>query len=201
MKLKKKMASKIILASKSKVRKKILEENNIDCIVEPSNIDEDQIKESLLKKGATPEIISKNLAELKANKISKKKIDQLVLGADSIIDLEGEIISKPLSREQGLEILKKLNGKKHHLISSVCVSMNGSMIWNYTDKAALTMKKLTLDELKEYLEKIKDEVLYAYNVYQIEGEGKNLFLNIYGDRDTIMGLPVKKIKKYLENFK
>ena len=201
MKLVKKMIKKIILASKSKVRKKILEENNIDCIVEPSNIDEDQIKESLLKKGASPEIISKNLAELKANKVSKKNIDYLVLGADSVIDLNGELISKPKNRDQALEILKKLNGKKHYLISSVCISKNGSMIWNYTDKASLTMKNMTEDELKVYLSKISDQALYSYNVYQIEGEGRNLFSNINGDENTIMGLPIKKIKEYLSNYK
>jgi len=194
------MVDKIILASKSKVRKKILEENNINCIMEPSNIDEDLVKESLIKEGATPSIISKNLAELKANKISQKSNEAIVLGADSIIDLEGDIISKPSSREEALKILQKLNGKKHYLISSVCISKNGSMIWNYTDKAALTMKKMTDDELKNYLKKIKDENLYAYNVYQIEGEGKKLFSKIDGNRDTIMGLPLKQIKDYLKNY-
>ena len=193
--------SNLILASKSKVRKEILNKNNISCIVEPSNVDEDLVKESLLNEGATPEVISKNLAELKANKISQKKNDDIVLGADSIIDLEGEIISKPIDRKQALDILKKLNGKKHYLISSVCISKNGSMIWNYTDKAALTMKKMSDEELKEYLDKINDESLYAYNVYQIEGEGRSLFSKIEGDEDTIMGLPVKKIKDYLGNFK
>jgi len=191
----------IILASKSKVRKEILEKNKIFCVAEPANIDEDSIKDGLLKEGVTPEIISKNLAELKANKVSKKKNGELVLGADSIIDLNGEIISKPTNRNEALEILNKLNGKKHYLISSVCISKCGSMIWNYTDKAALTMKKMTLTELKDYLSKIKDEDLYAYNVYQIEGEGRNLFSNIDGDENTIMGLPIKNIKKYLENFK
>ena len=200
MKLKKKMVKKIILASKSRVRKKILEENKINCFVEPANIDEDLIKDSLLKEGASPTIISKNLAELKANKISKKKNDELVLGADSIIDLNGKIISKPSNREEALNILQKLNGKKHHLISSVCISKNGSMIWNYTDKADLTMKKLNDEELKLYLFKISDEDLYAYNVYQIEGEGRSLFSKIEGDEDTIMGLPVKQIKKYLRNY-
>ena len=191
----------LILASKSKVRKEILNKNNINCIVEPSNIDEDLIKKSLLKEGATPEIISKNLAELKANKVSKKKNGNIVIGADSVIDLESEIISKPLDRDEAFKILKKLNGKKHYLISSVCISKNGSMIWSYTDKAALTMKKMSDEELKKYLEKISDEALFAYNVYQIEGDGRTLFSNIEGDEDTIMGLPVKKIKEYLNNFK
>ena len=195
------MLSKIILASKSKVRKTILEKNGIECIVEPANVNEDLVKESLLKEGATPEIVSKNLAEIKAQKISQKKHDQLVLGADSIIDLDNEIISKPNNRDEALKILKKLNGKKHYLISSVCIAKNGSMIWNYTDKASLTMKNMSDNELKEYLSKIFDEELYAYNVYQIEGEGKNLFLKINGDKDTIMGLPIKKIKEYLKNFK
>ena len=187
----------IILASKSKVRKEILEKNKIFCVAEPSNVDEDSIKDGLLKEGATPEIISKNLAELKANKVSKKKNGELVLGADSIIDLNGEIISKPTNRNEALEILNKLNGKKHYLISSVCISKYGSMIWNYTDKAALTMKDMTTEQLKTYLNKIKDEALYAYNVYQIEGEGRSLFSKIEGDEDTIMGLPVKKIKEYI----
>ena len=188
---------KIILASQSKVRKEILDKNNINCVVEKSNVDEDSVKKSLLNEGAPPEIISKNLAELKANKISEKKNGEIVIGADSVIDLEGEIISKPLDRKEALNILKKLNGKKHYLISSVCISKNGSMIWNYTDKAALTMKKMSDEELKEYLDKISDEALYAYNVYQIEGEGRSLFSNIEGDEDTIMGLPVKKIKEYI----
>ena len=192
--------SDLILASKSKVRKEILNKNNIVCTVEPSNVDEDLVKESLLNEGATPEIISKNLAELKANKISQKKNGEIVLGADSVIDLEGEIISKPIDRKQALDILKKLNGKKHYLISSVCISKNGSMIWNYTDKAALTMKKMSDEELKEYLDKINDESLYAYNVYQIEGEGRSLFSKIEGDEDTIMGLPVKKIKEYINSL-
>ena len=192
------MQNKIILASKSKVRKDILNKNNIENIVEPSNVDEDIVKSNLIKEQATPEIISKNLAELKANKISAKKPDQLVLGADSVIDLDGELISKPKSREDAIKILKKLNGKSHFLISSVCISKNGSMIWNYTDKAKLTMKNLSDEELKEYLSKISNEVLYAYNVYQIEGEGKYLFTNIEGDEDTIMGLPIKKIKEYLK---
>ena len=191
------MVKEIILASKSLVRKKILEENGIKCIVEPSNVDEDLVKESLLKKNITPKIISKNLAELKANKISQKKNGKLVLGADSIIDLDGEIISKPLNRKDAFNILKKLNGKKHQLISSVCISKNGSMIWNYTDAANLTMKQMTNEELKSYLTKIKDKELYAYNVYQIEGEGRSLFSKIEGDEDTIMGLPVKQIKAYL----
>ena len=195
------MLNKIILASKSKVRKEILDKNNIENSVEHSNVDEDTIKSSLLKEAASPEIISKNLAELKANKVSMKKINEIVLGADSVIDLEGELISKPESREDAMNILKKLNGKSHFLISSVCVSKNGSMIWNYTDKARLTMKKLSADELKIYLSKISDETLYAYNVYQIEGEGRNLFENIKGDKDTIMGLPVEKIKEYLSTIK
>ena len=192
---------KIILASKSKVRKKILDENDILNEVKPSNVDEDVVKLSLLKEKASPEIISKNLAELKANKVSHNYSDNLVLGADSVIDLEGELISKPNDRNEALEILKKLNGKKHHLISSVCISRNGSMVWNYTDRAALTMKKMSEDELKSYLAKISDEALYAYNVYQIEGEGKMLFSKIYGDKNTIMGLPVNKIKEYLNNYK
>ena len=194
------MLNKIILASKSKVRKDILNKNNIESIVEPSNVDEEIVKLSLIKEQATPEIISKNLAELKANKVSMKKIDQIVLGADSVIDLDGELISKPENREEAFNILKKLNGKKHYLISSVCISKYGSMIWNYTDKAELTMKEFTDNDLKKYLSKITDEALYAYNVYQIEGEGRNLFLSIKGDENTIMGLPVKKIKEYLETI-
>ena len=192
---------KIILASKSKVRKKILDENDILNEVKPSNVDEDIVKLSLLKEKATPEIISKNLAELKANKVSNKYVDDLVSGADSVIDLEGELISKPNDRNEALGILKKLNGKKHHLISSVCISKNGSMVWNHTDKALLTMKKMTEEELKEYLLKISDEALYAYNVYQIEGEGRDLFSSIDGNENTIMGLPIEKIKKYLDNYK
>ena len=191
----------IILASKSKVRKEILDKNNIDVQVEPSNVDEDVIKNNLIKEKASPEIISKNLAELKANKISSKKNNSLVLGADSVIDLEGELISKPESREEAMKILKKLNGKKHNLISSVCISKDGTMIWNYTDKAILTMKNMSEEDLKNYLSKISDEALYAYNVYQIEGEGRNLFLDINGDEDTIMGLPIKKIKEYLNEKK
>ena len=191
---------KIILASKSKVRMDILKQNNVDCVVEPSNVDEDEIKKSLLKEGASPEIISKNLAEVKANKVSQKKISDIVLGADSVIDLEGEIISKPQSREQAMEILKKLNGKKHSLISSVCISKGGTMIWNYTDKAELFMKKFSEEELNVYLSKISDKALYAYNVYQIEGEGKNLFSKIVGDKSTVMGLPIKKIKEYLSSI-
>ena len=191
------MLNKIILASKSKVRKNILDKNNIESIVEPSNVDEDIIKSSLLKENASPEIISKNLAELKANKISAKMQDKIVLGADSVIDLNGELISKPENREEAMTILKKLNGKPHLLISSVCISKNGSMIWNHTDKATLTMKNFSDQELAEYLSKISDENLYAYNVYQIEGEGRNLFSSIKGDEDTIMGLPIKKIKEYL----
>ena len=188
----------IILASKSKIRKEILNNHNVFCDVEVSNVDEEPIKESLIKEGASPEIISKNLAELKANKVSQKKNNSFVLGADSVIDLSGELISKPESRDEALTILKKLNGKKHSLISSVCISKNGSMIWNYTDKAYLTMKNFSEDELKLYLSKISDEKLYAYNVYQIEGEGRTLFSSIEGDEDTIMGLPIKKIKEYLE---
>ena len=192
---------KIILASKSKVRKDILMEHNIDCEVIQSNIDEDPIKDSLIAEGATPEIISKNLAELKANKVSSNLYDELVLGADSVIDLNGELISKPSSREEAMNILRKLNGKSHYLISSVCISKNNSMIWNHTDKAKLTMKNFSDLELKDYLNKISDEALYAYNVYQIEGEGKNLFEKIEGDKDTIMGLPIIQIKTYMENYK
>jgi|TARA_B100001093_G_C26546757_1_gene892701 septum formation protein len=191
----------IILASKSKVRKEILDKNNIPNKVEHSNVDENIIKESLLKEKALPEIISRNLAELKANKVSQKINDSLVLGADSVIDLDGELISKPGNREEAMIILKKLNGKKHNLVSSVCISKNGSMIWNYTDKATLEMKNMSENDLKKYLSKISDESLYAYNVYQIEGEGKNLFSSIEGDEDTIMGLPIKKIKEYLGNYK
>ena len=194
------MQNKIILASKSKVRKDILDNNDIECVVEPSNVDEDPVKESLLKEQASSEIISKNLAELKANKVSMKKTDEIVLGADSVIDLEGELISKPENREDAMQILRKLNGKSHLLISSVCISKNGSMIWNYTDKAKLTMKNFTEDELKNYLTKISDEALYAYNVYQIEGEGRHLFSKIEGNENTIMGLPIDKIKDYLKNY-
>ena len=190
----------IILASKSKVRKEILDKNNIYNQVKPSNVDEDIVKLSLLKNKATPEDISKNLAELKANKVSQANKDVLVLGADSVIDLDGELISKPENRKEALDILKKLNGKKHHLISSVCISKNGAMIWNFTDMASLTMKNFNENELKVYLSKIPDEILYAYNVYQIEGEGRNLFLEIKGDENTIMGLPIKKIKEYLSNY-
>ena len=192
--------SDLILASKSKVRKEILEKHKINCLVEPSNIDEEPLKDSLLKEGLQSEIISKNLAELKANKVSQKKNEELVLGADSVIDLEGELISKPKSRDDAMNILKKLNGKKHHLISSVCISKNGSMIWSYTDKASLTMKNMSDENLKEYLSKITDEALFSYNVYQIEGEGRTLFSNIEGDEDTIMGLPVKKIKEYINSL-
>ena len=191
----------IILASKSEVRKKILLENGISCSVEPSKVDEEVIKESLLKEGATPEIISKNLAELKANKISNKNPNELVLGADSVIDLDGEIVSKPKSREEALNILKKMSGKSHFLISSVCISKKGNMIWNYTDKAELVMKKFNDSELKNYLLKISDKNLFAYNVYQIEGEGKKLFSEIKGDKNTIMGLPIIKIKSYLQEYK
>ena len=194
------MVKEIILASKSDVRKKILEENNIQCRVEPSSVDEDNMKESLLREGASPTIISKNLAELKANKISQKFTEEMVLGADSVIDLEGEIISKPNDREEALEILKKINGKTHQLISSVCISRGGSMIWNYTDKASLTMKNMSLSDLEADLKKISDKMLYAYNVYQIEGEGRTLFSKIEGDKETIMGLPVKQIKEYLNKL-
>ena len=195
------MIDQIILASKSEVRKKILEENQIRCIIEPSNIDEDSVKDALLKRNATPEIISKNLAELKANKISQKRNNILVLGADSVIDLKGKIISKPNNREEAQEILRNLNGQTHQLISSVCISQNGSMVWNCTDKASLTMKKMSEEELRVYLAKISDETLYAYNVYQIEGEGRLLFSEVKGDKNTIMGLPIKKIKEYLKNYK
>ena len=191
---------KIILASKSKVRKKILDENNIECKVFPSNADEELVKKSLIKENLSPELISKNLAELKANKVSLKFNKEIVIGADSVIDMNGELISKPKNRDEALKILKKLNGKTHYLISSVCISKNGSMIWNYTDKASLTMKNMTDQQLKEYLSKITDEALYAYNVYQIEGEGRKLFSSIEGDENTIMGLPVEKIKKYLNNY-
>ena len=195
------MIDELILASKSAIRRKILEDNNIKCLVEPSNVDEEYIKKSLLKEKVPPEIISKNLAELKANKISQKFNNNIVLGADSVIGLEGKIISKPTSRPEALEILKKLNGKKHQLISSVCISKNGCMIWNYTDQANLTMKNMTDDQLENYLKKIKDKDLYAYNVYQIEGEGKHLFEKIEGDKNTIMGLPIQKIKQYLITLK
>ena len=195
------MPNKIILASKSKVRKEILDKHNIHSQVEPSNVDEDLVKESLLKEKASPSIISKNLAELKANKVSLKLTNQMVLGADSVIDLEGELISKPENRKEAFTILKKLNGKKHHLVSSVCISKNGTMIWNYTDKASLTMKNFSDRDLELYLKKITDKALYSYNVYQIEGEGRNLFENIEGDEDTIMGLPIKKIKEYLVSVK
>ena len=194
------MVNEIILASKSEVRKKILENNKITCRVEPSNVDEDSVKESLLKEKATPTIISKNLAELKANKISQKFINEVVIGADSVIDLEGEIISKPNNRIEAFKILQRLNGKTHQLVSSVCISRGGSMIWNYTDKASLTMKNMSISTLKDYLEKISDKTLYAYNVYQVEGEGRNLFSKIEGDENTIMGLPIKQIKEYLNRL-
>ena len=194
------MLNRIILASKSKVRKDILDKHEISCEVKPSNVDEDVVKQSLIKESASPEIISKTLAELKANKVSLKERNKMVIGADSVIDLGGELISKPESREEALKILKKLNGKKHNLISSVCISRNGSMLWNFTDKAELTMKSFPENDLKVYLSKISDEALYAYNVYQIEGEGRNLFSSIIGDEDTIMGLPVFKIKEYLKNY-
>jgi len=194
------MTNKIILASKSGVRKKILDQNGIVSEVIPANIDEDQIKESLLKENATPEIISKNLAELKANKVSRLKFDKLVLGADSVVDLNNKLISKPTNRTVALEILQKLNGKKHRLISSVCISKNGSMIWNHTDSSMLTMKKLNLEEIKLYLSKIRDKELYAYGVYQIEADGKSLFSKIQGNEDSIMGLPVKQIKEYLSTL-
>ena len=192
---------RLILASKSGVRKEILERNKIDCDVEPSNVDEDEVKAAMLNENATPTIISKNLAELKANKVSNKNPDRIVLGADSVIDFAGELISKPKSRQEALHILKKLNGKKHQLISSVCISKNGSMIWNYTDASSLTMKRFNLDQIKSYLKKVDDKKLYAYGVYQIEAGGKDLFLKIDGDEDSIMGLPIKKIKEYLENLK
>ncbi len=195
------MLNNIILASKSKVRKDILEKNDISCNVEPSNVDEDMVKESLISEKASPEIISKNLAELKANKVSSKNYEKIVLGADSVIDLDGELISKPQDRKEALLILKKLNAREHHLISSVCISKNGSMIWNYTDKAKLKMRNFTDKELEDYLAKIPDNALYAYNVYQIEGEGRKLFSDIVGDEDTIMGLPIKKIKEYLKEIK
>ena len=195
------MINKIILASKSGVRKKILDQNKIICEVIPANVDEDSIKESMIKEKATPKIISKNLAEVKANKVSQKKPEEVVLGADSVIDLEGELISKPTNREEAINILKKLNGKKHKLISSVCISKNGSMIWNVTDESTLTMKKLNLDEIKSYLTKIRDKELFAYGVYQIEADGKSLFSEIKGDENTIMGLPVKQIKEYLNTLK
>ena len=192
---------RLILASKSGVRKEILERNKIDCDVEPSNVDEDEVKAAMLNENATPTIISKNLAELKANKVSNKNPDRIVLGADSVIDFAGELISKPKSRQEALDILKKLNGKKHQLISSVCISKNGSMIWNYTDASSLTMKRFNLDQIKSYLKKVDDKKLYAYGVYQIEAGGKDLFSKIDGDEDSIMGLPIKKIKEYLENLK
>ena len=195
------MINKIILASKSSIRKKILNKNNINCEVIPANVDEDSVKESLLKEKATPELISKNLAELKANKVSEKKPEELVLGADSVIDLNGELISKPINRKEAINILKKLNGKRHKLISSVCVSKNGSMIWNFTDASTLTMKQLNLDEIKSYLAKIRDKELYAYGVYQIEANGRSLFSEIEGDENTIMGLPIKQIKEYLNTLK
>ena len=195
------MVNKIILASKSKVRKKILEENDIECTVEPSNVDEDSIKERLLLEKASPEIVSKELAELKANKISQKIPGKLVLGADSVIDLNGKIISKPIDRDKALNTLQDLNGQTHHLISSVCISRDGSMIWSCSDKASLTMKDMKVEDLKIYLAKISDEALFAYNVYQIEGEGRSLFSKIEGDEDTIMGLPIKKIKEYLNKYK
>ena len=194
------MLNKIILASKSEIRRQILSKNGINSEVEPSNVDEEPVKQSLVKEGATPEIISKNLAELKANKVSLKRIDEIVLGADSVIDLEGKIISKPKNRSEALEILKKLNGKHHFLISSVCLSKNGKMIWHYSDKAKLTMKNFEMFELEDYLAKLTDEALYAYNVYQIEGAGKDLFLKIEGNENTIMGLPIEKIKEYLTNL-
>ncbi len=188
----------IILASKSKVRKEILEKNKINFLVQPSKINEETVKEKLIKNGASPKIISQNLAEIKANQVSQAKNGVMVLGADSVIDLEGELISKPKDREEALKILKKLNGKKHNLISSVCISKNGSMIWHHTEKATLIMKDFSDEDLKIYLSKISDEALFAYNVYQIEGEGRKLFLEIDGDENTIMGLPIKKIKDFLE---
>ena len=194
------MIRKIILASRSGVRKKILNQNGISCEAVPANVDEEIVKESLLEEKATPEIISKNLAELKANKVSEKKPNELVLGVDSVIDLNGQLISKPENREDAIKILEKLNGQKHQLISSVCISKNGSMIWNSTDASTLTMKQLNLDEIKSYLTKIKDKELYAYGVYQIEANGRSLFSKIEGNEDTIMGLPIKQIKEYLNNY-
>ena len=195
------MQNKIILASKSKVRKNILDKNNIESVVEPSNVDEDIVKLALLKENANPEIISKNLAELKANKVSAKKQDQIVLGADSVIDLNGELISKPESREEAMTILKKLNGKLHHLISSVCISKNGAMIWNHTDSSELKMKKFSEDQLLSYLNKIKTKTLMDYGVYQVEAEGIELFESIKGDRNSIMGLPIKDIINYIDEYK
>ena len=195
------MINKIILASRSEVRKKILNQNGINCEVIPADIDENQIKESLFEEKATPEIISKNLAELKANKVSGKKPNEIILGADSVIDINGELISKPTTREEAFDILQKLNGQKHQLISSVCISKNGFMIWNFTDASTLTMKQLNLNEIKSYLTKIKDKELYAYGVYQIEADGRSLFSKIEGDENTIMGLPVKQIKEYLSTLK
>ena len=195
------MINKIILASRSEVRKKILNQNGINCEVVPANVDEEIVKESLLKEKATPEIISKNLAELKANKVSEKKPNELVLGADSVIDLNGQLISKPENREDAIQILEKLNGQKHQLISSVCISKNGSMIWNFTDASTLTMKQLNSDEIKSYLSSIRDKELYAYGFYHIEADGRSLFSKIEGDEDTIMGLPVKQIKEYLSTLK
>ena len=192
---------RIVLASKSGVRKEILEKNKIDCDIEPSNVDEDEVKAAMLNENATPTLISKNLAELKANKVSNKNPDRIVLGADSVIDFQGKLISKPKSRQEALEILIKLNGKKHQLISSVCISRNGAMIWNYTDASSLTMKELNLDQIRSYLKKVDDKKLYAYGVYQIESGGKDLFLKIDGEEDSIMGLPIKKIKEYLNNLK
>ena len=191
----------IILASKSEIRKKILDKHNIKCVVEPSNLDEDEVKKSFINQGATPELISKNLAELKANKVSQKRLEEIVLGADSVIDLNGQLISKPTNRTEAMSILTSLNGKSHFLISSVCISLDGKMIWNYTEKAEMKMKNFTQEELQEYLSKISDKNLYSYNVYQIEGEGKKLFSEIKGDVDTIMGLPIRNIRKYLENIK
>ena len=191
----------IILASKSEVRKKILDQNQIECTVEPSNLDEHEVKKSLLNQGATPELVSKNLAELKANKVSQKKPGEIVLGADSVIDLNGKLVSKPTNRTEAIDILTSLNGRSHFLISSVCISLDGKMIWNYTEKAEMKMKNFTKDKLEDYLSKISDKNLYSYNVYQIEGEGKKLFNEIKGNVDTIMGLPIKKIKQYLDNIK
>ena len=191
---------KIILASKSKVRKEILEKNNINPEVVVSNVDEDEAKKSLLAEGASPLIVSKNLAELKSIKVSSKNPDRLVLGADSVVSLNNQLINKPKSREEALTILKKLNNSKHYLISSVCISKNGSMIWNHSDQSELKMKNFKDEELVKYLEKIKTEILLAYGVYQVEAEGLDLFEYIKGDRDSIMGLPIKQIMNYIKKY-
>ncbi len=192
---------KIILASKSGVRKKIMEENHIDCDVVVSNVDEDEVKSSLISEGANPLEISKNLAEIKAVKVSNKYPNRLVLGADSVISLNDELINKPKSRNEALMILKKLNNQKHFLISSVCISKNGSMIWNHSDTSELKMKKLTEDEIKKYLDKIKTQILLDYGVYQVEADGLKLFDYIKGDHNSIMGLPIKDIINYINQYK